>query len=275
LFRASGMTAVRLARISLPVADAGALAAFYQDALGFVHVGTEDRTEAIGAAQATLLRLGKETVELVAFSPPGAPYPVGSASNDLWFQHFAIVVGDMGAAFARLRARPGWASISTAGPQILPASSGGVTAFKFRDPEGHPLELLAFPPDKAPPRWQGAAAAGPCLGIDHSAIAVADTEASVAFYRRLGFAVAGRSLNQGAEQERLDDVPGAIVEVTALALPGAAGPHVELLCYRRPRGRPAPPMRGNDVAKTCMVFDAEQALRLRDPDGHDLVLRPG
>jgi catechol 2,3-dioxygenase-like lactoylglutathione lyase family enzyme len=272
------MTASRLARISMPAANAGALAAFYQEALGFVHVGTEERAEGIGAARATVLRLGNETVEVVSFTPPGASYPVGSASNDLWFQHFAIVVGDMGAAFARLRARPGWAPISTAGPQTLPVGSGGVSAFKFRDPEGHPLELLAFPAGKAPPRWRAAAeaaAAEPCLGIDHSAIAVADTEASVAFYRRLSFAVAGRSLNQGAEQERLDDVPGAVVEVTALALPGGSGPHVELLCYRRPRGRPAPPMRENDVAKTCMVFDAEQALRLCDPDGHDLVLRPG
>lgn len=35
----------------------------------------------------------------------------------------------------------------------LPESSGGVTAFKFRDPDGHPLELLAFPDGKVPSRW--------------------------------------------------------------------------------------------------------------------------
>ncbi len=41
-----------------------------------------------------------------------------------------------------------------AGPERLPARSGGVSAFKFRDPDGHPLELLAFPPEAVPPIWR-------------------------------------------------------------------------------------------------------------------------
>ena len=45
----------------------------------------------------------------------------------------------------------------------------------------------------------------------------------------------GRSLNQGIEQERLDGVPGAKVEVTALRQRDAAGPpHLELLRYLPP-----------------------------------------
>ncbi|MGB8684208.1 MAG: hypothetical protein WCD12_15080, partial [Candidatus Binatus sp.] len=60
-----------------------------------------------------------------------------------------------------------------------------VTALKFRDPEGHPLELIAFPPDDTPAKWQRSSTAE-CLGIDHSAISVAVTERSVKFYERLG-----------------------------------------------------------------------------------------
>ena len=76
---------------------------------------------------------------------PGPPYPAGSRSPDLWFQHFAIVVSDMDAAYARLRAA-GVPPISFGGPETLPEQNGGVRAFKFREPDGHPLELLWFPP---------------------------------------------------------------------------------------------------------------------------------
>lgn len=254
------MSARRLARLSLVVADVTAAEAFYREALGFACVGREE-------PGITVLRLGAETVELVAPEQPGAPYPAGSASNDLWFQHFAIVVSDMRAAYGRLQESVEWTPISFGGPVRLPAASGGVTAFKFRDPEGHPLELLEFP--------GRAAAAGLCLGIDHTAIVVADTEASVRYYERLGFAVTARTLNRGLEQERLDALYDPIVEVTALALPGAPTPHLELLRYRAPRGQTAPPRFSNDVANTCTIFDAEKTLRLRDPDGHALLLRPG
>jgi catechol 2,3-dioxygenase-like lactoylglutathione lyase family enzyme len=269
------MAVRRIARVGLVTADPAGSEAFYRDALGFERIGVEERA---GGARVTTLRLGGETVELVAYAEPGRPYPPDSASYDLWFQHFAIVVAPMRDAYAGLCAAAGWTAISTHGPQRLPESSGGVTAFKFRDPEGHPLELLEFPPGKVPAAWQGQHAEGPCLGIDHSAIAVADTAASVRFYQGLGFAVSARSLNQGVEQDRLDDAPGAVVEVTALSIPGAPGPHLELLGYRHPVGRPAPPMSDNDVAKTRLVLETDQAPEsrspapLRDPDGHDLVL---
>ena len=263
------MAVTRIARISLVTANPAASEAFYQDALGFEPIDVRQET---GGTRITILRLGQETVELVAYAQPGRPYPPGSTSFDLWFQHCAIVVSSMRDAHARLRAADGWTAISTGGPQRLPESSGGVTAFKFRDPEGHPLELLEFPSGKVPPAWQGRPGDGPCLGIDHSAIAVSDTAASIRFYEALGFTVAGRSLNQGSEQERLDAAPGAVVDVTALAIPGAPAPHLELLGYRHPIGRPAPPMRENDVARTRLVLESDAAPAvLRDPDGHEIL----
>ena len=36
------------------------------------------------------------------------------------------------------------------------------------------------------------------------------------------------------EQEQLDDLPGAVVEVTALAPQTGVAPHLELLCYQQP-----------------------------------------
>lgn len=121
------------------------------------------------------------------------------------FQHFAIVVSDMTAACANLQAVRNWTPISTDSPQILPLTTGGVTAFKFRNPKGHPLELLAFAPGATPAYW-ALRSDNLCLGIDHSAMSVADTSRSVAFYSRLGLARTASSLNVGREQEKLDNL---------------------------------------------------------------------
>lgn len=153
----------RIARVSFTTDEPAACSAFFREALGFEETGIEERADADfgrlmglpGArAQVRLLRLGRQEVELVAFAEKGRPYPPGSTSADRWFQHIAIVVSDMRAAYSRLAARSGWTPISTAGPQLLPESSGGVTAFKFRDLEGHPLELIEFPPAGTPKPWQ-------------------------------------------------------------------------------------------------------------------------
>lgn len=88
-----------------------------------------------------LLRNGEQQVALDEFEPPGRPYPAGSDASSLSFQHLALVVDDTRPADARLR---DVAPISVAGPQHLPPRSGDVRAFKFRDPGGHPLELLQF-----------------------------------------------------------------------------------------------------------------------------------
>ena len=187
------------------------------------------------------LRLGEEHLELMEFlAPHGRPIPVDSRSNDRWFQHIAIIVTDMGAAYARLRSFN--VRHASSGPQRLPdwnKNAGGIEAFYFEDPDGHILEVLAFPPDKGPPKWH--VKDGPLfLGIDHTAIVVSDTEASLRFYQNtLGLRIVGMSDNYGSEQEHLNNVFGAHLRITTLR--AAQGPGVELLEYLAPRtGRPIP-----------------------------------
>ncbi len=142
-------------------------------------------------------------------------------------------------------------------------------AYKFRDPDGHPLELLQFPDGSPPPAWQGkSAAAGQIgLGIDHSAISVADANASAAFYGSLGLTPGERTLNRGPKQQRLDNLRD--VEVTVAPMQPAAGtPHLELLGYHVPRGAAGPALQANDVAATRIVWRGTRAALLRDPDGH-------
>ncbi len=301
----------RLQRIELVCSNPERLAGFYEAAFGVVKmgefaVGDPALADLSGIPDARVngvtLRLARQEINLIAIDPPGRLCPPDIAGWNPLFQHIAVVVADMTSAFARLCAVAGWTAISTGGPQLLPSSSGGVNAFKFRDPEGHPLELIAFPQGAVPAQWQQASG-GKYLGIDHSAISVSDTAESIAFYRELGLKRGGGSYNRGPEQSKLDDVPNAVVEVTSLALPSGSTPHVELLCYRGDFGRRANRQAANDVTATRLVFEVEDAEQLavlcarlpkaqssgpvrfadgrsramlRDPDGHLICLEtPG
>jgi catechol 2,3-dioxygenase-like lactoylglutathione lyase family enzyme len=191
--------------------------------------------------RAVRLRLGEEQLELLQFlAPRGRPVPVDSRSNDRWFQHIAIIVSDMNAAYARLRSFR--VEHASSGPQRLPdwnPDAGGIQAFYFRDPDEHNLEVLAFPPGKGAAKWH-ARDGRLFLGIDHTAIVVSNTDASLHFYRDvLGLRVAGTSDNYGTEQEHLNNVFGAHLRITSLR--AAQGPGVEFLEYLAPRtGRPIP-----------------------------------
>ena len=256
-------------------------------------------------ARVVRLALGDEQLELTEFrAPRGRPIPTDVRSNDRTFQHVAIIVSDMDQAYQRLRAA-GVEHAST-GPQTLPAwnrGAGGIKAFYFRDPDRHFLEILSFPADKGLAKWHQARDAL-FLGIDHTAIVVDNTDASLNLYRdTLGLTVAGQGENYDVEQEHLNNVFGARLRITTLR--AQDGPGIELLEYLAPRdGRPAPPdLQANDIGhwQTTLVAASldpllplarthrvslvspepldvpsglgfSMAALVRDPDGHALRL---
>jgi catechol 2,3-dioxygenase-like lactoylglutathione lyase family enzyme len=235
--------------VAVTVSDLDKSVAFYRDVLGFT-AGTE--TEVAGENYEHLygvfgarirsapLSLGKERLMLVQFlAPRGRPMPIDSHGNDQWFQHVAIIVSDMDRAYRTLREHN--VEHASTGPQVLPVwnkNAGGISAFYFRDPDGHFLEILHFPPGKGDPKWQQHDRL--FLGIDHTAIVVHDTDASLKFYRdTLGLKIVGESENYGTEQEHLNNVFGARLRITTLH--ADSGPGVELLEYLAPRtGRSFP-----------------------------------
>ena len=261
----------------MTVSDVEQAVQFYSDVLGFEKVsegevfGSQyEHLEGVFGLRMKMVRmkLGDEVIELTEYlTPPGQRIPQDSRSNDLWFQHIAIVVSDMDAAYKRLRTLK-VQHVST-GPQTIPASNkaaAGIRAFYFRDPDGHNLELIYFPSGKGDPKWQETAGRL-FLGIDHSAIGIRDTETSLKFYRDvLGLAVMGESLNYGTEQEHLANVFGARVHITGLRSKGG-GPGIEFLEYLAPTdGRSYPQQtRANDLMhwQTMLVVDDIHAIAAR------------
>lgn len=245
--------------VGFTVSDLDRAVAFYTGVLPFT---TVSRRELSGRPYELLsglfgarslvarLRLGSEEIELTEFlAPRGRAMPPDVRANDRVFQHLAIVVTDIGKAYDVLRARR--VEHASTGPQRLPdwnPNAGGISAFYFRDPDRHFLEIINFPEGKGSAAWHRPTT-DLFLGIDHTAIVVDDTDASLGFYRdTLGMQVAGESENYDVEQEHLNNVFGARLRITALR--AAGGPGIELLEYLAPRdGRPAPQdLRANDVA---------------------------
>lgn len=266
----------------------------------------EHLTGVFGArARVVRLKLGSEKLELTEYlTGGGRPVPVDSRSNDRWFQHVAIIVSDMDRAFEVLKRNK--VRFASTAPQTLPKTipnAAGISAFYFRDFDNHVLEILHFPADKGAKRWHDLEAAGKLfLGIDHTAIVVNDSDASIGFYRDLlGLTVAGTSDNFGDEQEHLNNVFGARLHITGLHT-RSDGIAVEFLEYRAPKdGRPFPAdTRSNDLWHWQTSFESKaipmlfasvvasnsrlistgiididwnkfgyrRALSFRDPDGH-------
>jgi catechol 2,3-dioxygenase-like lactoylglutathione lyase family enzyme len=269
---------VAVGPIAMTVGNADRSAEFYRSVLGFERIlDTElsgeayERLHGVSGLRLRVIRmrLGDEALELMEFvTPRGRSIPADSRSQDHWFQHVAIIVSDIDRAYAHLSAHQ--VKHVSPEPQRLPdwnPNAGGIRAFYFKDPDGHPLEILWFPPGMGDARWQ-VGDARLFLGIDHTAIVVADTARSAACYRdSLGLRVAGESENWGPEQERLNNVVGARLRITTLR--AAAGPGVELLEYRAPRdGRPIPSdARANDLAHW------HTTLMTRDTDALNSALR--
>jgi len=288
--------------IGLTVSDLDRSVEFYSKVLSFEKISEaevdgpeyEHLEGVFGLRMRTArMRLGGEFIELTEFlAPRGRPAPVDTRANDRWFQHVAIITSDMDRAYRWLRENK--VQHASSGPQRLPEwnkSAGGIQAFYFRDPDGHFLEVLAFPPDKGSAKWHQSSGRL-FLGIDHTAIVISDTDASLKFYRDvLGLQVAGESENYGPEQERLNNVFGARLRITSLR--SAAGPGVEFLEYLAPRdGRPYPPEEkandlihwqtrflGTSVAQAARDLQkvrspfvstgiVQRSVVVRDPDGH-------
>ena len=225
------------------------------------------------------MQLGNEFLDLTQYlAPPGRPIPADSRSNDLWFQHIAIVVRDMDEAFEKLRALK--VQFVSTGPQTLPPSikaAAGIKAFYFRDPDGHNLEIIYFPAGKGDPRWQEKTDKL-FLGIDHTAIGISNTDASLKFYRdSLGLRKAGESENFGTEQEHLNQVFGAHLRITGMR--ATAGPGIEFLEYLTPRDGRARPMdiHANDIVnwQTMIATDDLAFLVKKLRDGHVRFVSPG
>jgi catechol 2,3-dioxygenase-like lactoylglutathione lyase family enzyme len=241
---ASGIGIQAVSAIGLTVSDANRASDFFTGAFDFEVVSDavisgDEASYLYGVADAQVrivsLQLQQESIRLMQFlgSTPKA-VPADSKSNDLWFQHFAIIVSDMDKAYAQLK-NFSFSPISPE-PQTLP---NDIRAFKFRDTDGHALELLQFPPGLGPDYWQDKSKL--FLGIDHSAISISSTERSLLLYRDiLGLTHQGSFTNIGIKQETMDNLFSAKVIVTSLT-PKTGRLGVEFLDYLTPPGaRPFP-----------------------------------
>jgi catechol 2,3-dioxygenase-like lactoylglutathione lyase family enzyme len=263
----------QVSTIGVTVSDMQRSVKFYSEVLGFKKVSD---TEVYGTSYEQLqgifglrmrivrMQLGDEFLELTDYlTSGGRSIPENAMSNDLMFQHIAIVVSDMDKAYTQLRKRMVM-HVSTA-PQTIPQSNtaaAGVKAFYFHDPDMHNLELIYFPKGKGQPKWQ-TAHGKLFLGIDHTAIAVSNTDSSLLFYEGiLGVMRKGDSWNMGMEQAHLNFVEGASLHITGLR--ASSGPGIEFLEYLKPGpGKPYPAdSRSDDIWhwQTRLIADNAEKL---------------
>ena len=240
----------KVERVGMTVADLEQSVRFYTEVLSFkktseTEVWGEDWEKLQGVfglrMRVVQMQLGEETISLMEYlTPEGRPIPRDSRSNDRTFQHIAIVVSDMDRAYEQLRQHK--VRHSSTSPRQLPEWNkklGGVKAFYFKDPDGHNLELIEFPPDKADEKWLQDRDEL-FLGIDHSAVVVKDAAASFALYKDLlNFELMLQAENYGTEYEHISCIFGARVQVNSMK--PASGIGFELLEYISPtNGRDMP-----------------------------------
>jgi catechol 2,3-dioxygenase-like lactoylglutathione lyase family enzyme len=256
---------------------------FYSEVLGFKKISDEElageqyeKLEGIFGLRMRVVRmqLGEEILELTDYlTSGGRSIPENAMSNDLIFQHIAIVVSDMDKAYALLKKRMVM-HVST-GPQTIPQSNvaaAGVRAFYFHDPDMHNLELIYFPKGKGQLKWHESKGKL-FLGIDHTAIGITNTDSSLQFYESiLGIPRKGDSRNMGIEQAHLNFVEGASLHITGLRPSSGAG--IEFLEYLKPGPGKAFPTdtRADDIWywQTTLAADNATSLfnKLKDAGYH-------
>lgn len=302
--------------IGITVSEMNRSVKFFTEVLGFRKMSEEEvfgspyeQLQGIFGLRMHIVRmqLGDEFIELTDYlTSGGRSIPEDARSNDLFFQHIAIVVSDMDKAYQHLR-KYMVMHVST-GPQTIPASNvaaAGVKAFYFHDPDMHNLELIYFPKGKGQTKWQQTGGKL-FLGIDHTAIGISNTDSSLKFYQSLlGIERKGDSWNMGMEQAHLNFVEGASLHITGLR--ANAGPGIEFLEYLKPGpGKPYPAdSRADDIWhwQTIVITDdvaklydrlseagyrlvskglitlqdknglGSKAFIIRDPDGHALLIK--
>src|SRR5438445_2763255 len=121
---------VAVESVGMTVSDMDRSVAFYS-ALAFQKVSDVEvlgeqyeHLEGVFGARMRIVRmqLGNEYLDLTEYlAPRGRLIPLDSRSNDLWFQHIAIVVRDMDQAFEKLRALK--VQSSRLGPKPCPPPS--------------------------------------------------------------------------------------------------------------------------------------------------------
>jgi len=306
---------IKVEAIGITVKEMDRSLKFYTDVLGFKKISDAEYTgeeieNLLGLfgihTRVARLQLGDEFIELTDYLTTGGHgIPEDAKSNDLIFQHIAIVVSDMDKAYGQLR-KCNVEHVSTA-PQTLPKSipgAAGIRAFYFHDPDDHNLELIWFPKGKGQEKWQQTNGKT-FLGIDHTAIGVSNSENSHRFYSELlGIEKKGESWNKGIEQAHLNNVESASLHITGYR--ATQGPGIEFLQYISPGpGKPYPAdSRADDIwhwQTTLVVEDAEalfhklkvknavsiskdivrqringadcKSFILRDPDGHALLIK--
>lgn len=305
----------QLESVGITVKDMNHSLQFYTQVLGFKKISdAEYRGEEIEKLKGLFginirvarLQLGDEFIELTDYlTTGGRSIPEDQKSNDLFFQHIAIVVSDIEKAYQHVK-KFNVEHVSTF-PQTLPKSipaAEGIKAFYFHDPDNHNLELIYFPKGKGQDKWQRNNGKI-FLGIDHTAIGVSSTENSHRFYSDiLGIERKGDSWNQGIEQAHLNNVEEASLHITGYR--AAQGPGIEFLQYIKPGpGKPYPKdSRSDDIwhwQTTLIVNDAEALYKkfkemnavfvskelvhqqingihtksfiVRDPDGHAIQIK--
>lgn len=244
------MTILRVAR---NVSNLEFLTAFYM-ALGFQPQGAARDNPALAAllgvssAKTLSMTIDACEIELSQTIPAGAPYPLLAGANASLFQHIAVLTPDITAAASRALAA-GALPISHGGPVQLPPASGNVVAWKFRDPDLHPIEFLQRQNQ---------------TGYDHSGIVSTDDAASVAFYGKFGLKPVHSQINQGQAQDQLDGFAPSTPHITTLR--AESGPGLELLNYGGTGHNHV--LAPSDIAADRLVVNSSASGLRQDPDGH-------
>ena len=266
---------------AITVRDLAASLAYYRDGLGLDVTRVRD---ADGRTVADLALPGGRTWRLEEH--PGVPrYPASARPCDPGFAHLCLYVDDAATVTARLRA----AGFGTRGDvvAITRGPHAGAEAVYAVDPDGFVVELYR-------PAGRTGEGPGAVTGFFHHGITVSDLDDALAFWTALGARLRDRGTRSGAAVARVVGLTPESLDTAFLDLPGAPS-SIELFAYHGIERHPAI-ARDADPASSRLVLRADDpaalaaavpgggrpdrgsvpgALRVHDPDGYPVVLRPG